>query len=216
MCLVLYSTADGKHWEKAPDSDDIKVIDKIKLLDIPYWSPTNEVKKGDKTQEALNKGITTVDLFFQKRNLYALALIWSKASNQMKFIITAFILRSTKMNKVHMHNFLFGGGGWNAGYLTGVIYFPSLSVETSVIELLKERVKNVSKAFTDIPFERTSVISTQSASDLRNIPSNSVDYTFIDPPFGDNLMYSELNFVWESWLKVSTDNRSEAIINNVY
>lgn len=26
-------------------------------------------------------------------------------------------------------------------------------------------------------------------------------------------MYSELNFVWESWLKVSTDNRSEAIIN---
>lgn len=154
-----------------------------------------------------------MDLFFQKRNLYALALIWSKASNQMKFIITAFILRSTKMNKVHMHNFLFGGGGWNAGYLTGVIYFPSLSVETSVIELLKERVKNVSKAFTDIPFERTSVISTQSASDLRNIPSNSVDYTFIDPPFGDNLMYSELNFVWESWLKVSTDNRSEAIIN---
>lgn len=123
-----------------------------------------------------------MDLFFQKRNLYALALIWSKASNQMKFIITAFILRSTKMNKVHMHNFLFGGGGWNAGYLTGVIYFPSLSVETSVIELLKERVKNVSKAFTDIPFERTSVISTQSASDLRNIPSNSVDYTFIDPP----------------------------------
>lgn len=211
--LIRYSTADGKHWEKAPDSDDIKVIDKIKLLDIPYWSPTNEVKKGDKTQEALNKGITTVDLFFQKRNLYALALIWSKASNQMKFIITAFILRSTKMNKVHMHNFLFGGGGWNAGYLTGVIYFPSLSVETSVIELLKERVKNVSKAFTDIPFERTSVISTQSASDLRNIPSNSVDYTFIDPPFGDNLMYSELNFVWESWLKVSTDNRSEAIIN---
>lgn len=211
--LIRYSTADGKHWEKAPDSDDIKVIDKIKLLDIPYWSPTNEVKKGDETQEALNKGITTVDLFFQKRNLYALALIWSKASNQMKFIITAFILRSTKMNKVHMHNFLFGGGGWNAGYLTGVIYFPSLSVETSVIELLKERVKNVSKAFTDIPFERTSVISTQSASDLRNIPSNSVDYTFIDPPFGDNLMYSELNFVWESWLKVSTDNRSEAIIN---
>ena len=193
--------------------DCLKAIDKIKLLDIPYWSPTNEVKKGDKTQEALNKGITTVDLFFQKRNLYALALIWSKASNQMKFIITAFILRSTKMNKVHMHNFLFGGGGWNAGYLTGVIYFPSLSVETSVIELLKERVKNVSKAFTDIPFERTSVISTQSASDLRNIPSNSVDYTFIDPPFGDNLMYSELNFVWESWLKVSTDNRSEAIIN---
>lgn len=28
-------------------------------------------------------------------------------------------------------------------------------------------------------------------------------------------MYSELNFIWESWLKVHTNNHSEAIINSV-
>ena len=38
----------------------------------------------------------------------------SRASDAMRFAITAFILRATKMNKVHMHHFLFGGGGWNA------------------------------------------------------------------------------------------------------
>ncbi len=29
---------------------------------------------------------------------------------------------------------------------------------------------------------------------LRMIPSNSIDYIFVDPPFGDNLIYSELSF----------------------
>src|SRR5690606_34087641 len=35
----------------------------------------------------------------------------------------------------------------------------------------------------------------------------------IDPPFGANLMYSELNFIWEAWLDVFTNNESEAIVN---
>jgi len=28
-------------------------------------------------------------------------------------------------------------------------------------------------------------------------------------------MYSELNFIWESWLKIFTNNKSEAIENKV-
>lgn len=50
--------------------------------------------------------------------------------------------------------------------------------------------------------------------DFNNLANDSIDYVFTDPPFGDNLMYSELSFVWESWLKVFTNNKSEAIINN--
>src|SRR5690606_35335213 len=40
-----------------------------------------------------------------------------------------------------------------------------------------------------------------------------IDYIFIDPPFGANIMYSELNFISESWLKVKTNNEKEAIEN---
>ena len=36
---------------------------------------------------------------------------------------------------------------------------------------------------------------------FRSVPDQSIDYIFIDPPFGTNLHYSELNFFWESWLK---------------
>lgn len=46
-----------------------------------------------------------------------------------------------------------------------------------------------------------------------NTGNITVDYIFTDPPFGGNLMYSELNFLWEAWLKVFTNNKPEAIEN---
>jgi hypothetical protein len=45
------------------------------------------------------------------------------------------------------------------------------------------------------------------------LPDACIDYIFTDPPFGGNLMYSELNFLWEAWLRVLTNNKSEAVEN---
>src|SRR5690606_37731974 len=45
------------------------------------------------------------------------------------------------------------------------------------------------------------------------VPSSSADYLFIDPPFGGNLMYAELNFLWEAWLRVITNSKLEAVEN---
>jgi len=53
-------------------------------------------------------------------------------------------------------------------------------------------------------------LSTQSTQGLK-LPSNSIDYAFIDPPFGANIMYSELNALWEGWLGALTDAKAEAI-----
>ena len=43
------------------------------------------------------------------------------------------------------------------------------------------------------------------------LPSESVDYIFVDPPFGANIPYSELNFLWEAILGVFTDSKYDAI-----
>jgi len=56
------------------------------------------------------------------------------------------------------------------------------------------------------------MISTQSACTLDYIPSSGVDYIFTDPPYGDNVQYGELNFVWESWLGFDTSWSEEEII----
>ena len=56
------------------------------------------------------------------------------------------------------------------------------------------------------------LVSTES-SDNNRIIENSIDYIFVDPPFGSNLMYSELSYAAESWLRVLTKNEQEAIVN---
>ena len=42
-----------------------------------------------------------------------------------------------------------------------------------------------------------------------------IDYIFTDPPFGENIYYSDLNFLVESWHGVKTDSDPEAIVDRV-
>ena len=58
------------------------------------------------------------------------------------------------------------------------------------------------------------MIITTESTDSKRIPENSLDYIFVDPPFGSNLMYSESSFAYESWLRVQKNNTQEAVVNN--
>lgn len=60
------------------------------------------------------------------------------------------------------------------------------------------------------------MITTQSSTAVPQIPDNTIDYIFTDPPFGSNIMYSELNFIWESWLNVFTNEKREAIVSQLH
>jgi hypothetical protein len=46
------------------------------------------------------------------------------------------------------------------------------------------------------------------------ISAASVDYIFTDPPYGNNVQYGELNFIWEAWLGFDTRWQNEEIIVN--
>lgn len=56
------------------------------------------------------------------------------------------------------------------------------------------------------------MVSTSSLAGV-DLPDNSIDYVFIDPPFGDNLPYSELNFLWEAWLRVFTNASQDTVVS---
>lgn len=91
---------------------------------------------------------------------------------------------------------------------------PSLRYEYNVNKMWEESISYAQPIIAEkniVPF----VISTQSATGLDCIPSDSIDYIFTDPPFGGNLNYSDLNFIWESWLRVWTNNSTEAVVSRV-
>lgn len=215
--IVAYSVGT-KRYEKRPDQYDIDIIKKIDNLVIEDFYPKTRLPEGGETRRNDKIGITNVHQFFTKRNLAVLSRLYSKIdaspiADKLRFVFTGMINRSTVMNRVHINNYFFGGGGWNAGHLKGTLYVPNAPVETSVLEQISDKVSALVRASEYLPKQLDNLQYVGSADNL-TIADNSIDYIFVDPPFGANINYSELNFLPEPWLKVITNNNHEAIENS--
>ncbi|WDH83312.1 DNA methyltransferase [Paenibacillus urinalis] len=217
--VLINYTYNNKTYEKSPDQFDLQLIERIENYDITDWVPTEELKNGVNTNQPKGShGVTNIHHFYTKRNLIALAKLFSLGkrynNSTINFLVSSMINRATQMNRIHLKNYFFGGGGYNAGYLKGTLYISSIPIETSIIKQLSDRIKAFNRGMLSYEKNGNVIIGTNSITATTPI-ENSVDYIFTDPPFGANIMYSELNCIWESWLKLSTNNSEEAIMNQV-
>lgn len=208
--LINYSVGKSR-FNKSPDSDDLALIKKIDEMDIPYWFPTDKLPKGDKMGDPLNKGITNVHHFYTKKALNTLSYCYNLAKlNDLKKYKMFFIEQAT-LGMSKMARYVPTHYSQVNQYLSGTLYVGSQVVDVPPSYILNGKIKKLPKLFESI--NQRQVIYTQSSNVIKNIKNNSIDYIFTDPPFGANIMYSELNFLWESWLKVKTNNKTEAIEN---
>lgn len=204
--LINYVDKNGKKHEKQPDNFDFELIKKIENSDIPYWFPIDELPKGDKTQDPINHFSTNIHQFYTRRNLWVISAFWNKMpSNFVKMPLTAILSKTASM----LHNIGLKNGKYNlAGALPNAIYIPSMIAERNIITLLEGKIGDFE---IEHPNDNSLIQITSATSS--NLVDNSIDYIFTDPPFGANIMYSELNYIHESWLKVKTNNKEEAIEN---
>ena len=215
---IIVSTTNGKRSERQANQFDLELLNKIDEVSSSLFFPTNEIPEGDKTSDPKKGGcIFYAHQFYTKRNLITLALLndkiqKSKYTSQLRFVFTSMLNRSNKMNRFSPRNYFFGGGGWVKGILNGTLYVPSLPVEVSVLEQLEGKINMFDSISDFLPFKNNTVVDVMSACSVP-LADNTVDYIFTDPPFGSNIMYSELNFVAEAWLKVMTNAQTEAIVN---
>jgi len=209
--LINYSIGK-KRFEKTPDAFDLGLIEKIEELDIPYWFPTNPIPEGDKTGEPLRIGMTHVHHFYTKRNLWVLGAILDQLSSVEQQTAARITLAHSAANPYASKMRRFRADKKGGGPLSGTLYVSSLITPPNVILSIERNVDFVGKALLELrPIIGESVVATKSSTngEIEDV----VDYIFTDPPFGGNLMYSELNFLWEAWLKVFTNNKPEAITN---
>ena len=202
--LINYSLGKQK-FRKIPDIRDLELVEKTNMLDFPYRYPNNQIPKGDKTADPFNYGIKNVHHYYTTRNLYTLSKINNNCrSHSLRF--TQQSVNSTLTSKLVRYNM----GNRGNGILAGTLYVASLIAETNPLWVYANKQKDIARAI-GMPYY--SVISTISASNISSAHSGVLDYIFTDPPFGSNLMYSELNFIGESWLRVLTNNKQEAVEN---
>ena len=198
-------------FTKNPDKEDISLLERTNQLVINHWYPSDKLPIGyNTTQPKKSHGIYRVHDFFTNRALSVLASYASKvSSNRLLIHLTSSLLVLSKLYRFRSQGGNLGAGG---GPMNGTLYVPSLIKEIPVLKVLRQHIERAPKASVGIT-QNIALIGTGSFTDIWELADDSVDYMFVDPPFGANINYSELNFLWESWLQVWTDNREEAVEN---
>jgi DNA modification methylase len=193
---------------------DLRKIREIEAKQIPYWYPSNTMMNIDLKQDCwgvlwrrgVHENIKTISDFFTKRNLWALAIIRNAISTYDHLLLSfnSSILNSSKLYR----NRETGGGGPAGNY-----YIAQINREIAVLPQIKGKLNDYAKISLKISSNKV-IVSTQSATNLKEIPNSSIDYIFTDPPYAGNVQYGELNFIWESWLGFDINWHNEEIIIN--
>lgn len=192
---------------------DIAKINNISEKPLPIWIPENDIR-GVGTRYKKDGlhilGLETVADLYTKRNLWALALLRAsiRKDEPLAAVVTS---TSLSASKLYRHRTTGGGGPKGTDY-----YIAPVNREMNVWELFQKRYSNFYDCY-PLPIKETSIqISTQSATDFTDIPSNSIDYIFTDPPYSGTIQYGELNYVWESWLGFDTNWKKDEITVNEF
>lgn len=214
--LINYSVGKSR-FEKIPDDEDLGILreceNDLTLIDFPVV----KLIHGRETQRNAPRGITHLHHFFTSRELVTVSLLLkhindvkdSSLRHALLFSLTACLPYASRMRR-------FRADRKGGGPLSGTLYVGSLTTPPNVLHSFLRNAETISSALSYPGIQdRTALISTQSSTDLSTIPDNCIDYIFVDPPFGSNLDYSELNFFWEALLGVVTKQSAETIVSTV-
>lgn len=219
------------HWRrgrttgrKRVDHDDEATLRKVAQLSLP-WIPTTPLPHMHMTHErtpTFKNGFTRTDLFLPDRALAALSILWSWARAEadanlrraLKFWLEQAIWGLSWMNRYRPEGF-----SQVSQYQSGVYYVPALVSECGIRYNLegsnpqRGKRKTLVRLWRSLQTTRNAVRITTGTATQLPVPDVSVDYVFVDPPFGENIYYSDLAFLVEAWHGVMTSTPQEAIVD---
>ena len=225
--LINYQIGKDRH-DKEPDSTDLQLLERIAALEPLQGVPLDRMmhvsddvtKWGDKWR-AGSASFQHVHHLFLPRAAQTLACLWGlvrqqddlRLRNMLMFLAEQAILGMSILNRYQPIQHGRPGGSQVNRAMSGVYYVSSQISECSLHYNLTGRTRRLPKAFTPMP-ARPGYASVSAVDCGRiPIPTDSVDYIFTDPPFGDSLAYGELNFVVEAFHGVFTNQAPEAIVS---
>ena len=190
-------------------------IAEIDAQEIPYWYPRTPFDESWEMWRRAHReqGITDVSKFFTWRNLWALGRLWHEIEliegdgmrAAPRFVFTSLHYRYSRRTKWHKSRF-------GQAAMPGTLYVPSLTIENNIGWIFANKLDNVCRGLSLIPSGDVVTI-TGSATDLVDMPDQSLDYVFTDPPFGSNIFYADCSLLWEAWLGQLTDQTQEAVVH---
>jgi DNA modification methylase/predicted RNA-binding Zn-ribbon protein involved in translation (DUF1610 family) len=216
--LVNYTLSRGK-LDKEVDEYDLEVLRRIENQEMPSNIPICEfpieaMYHGSRLQP---KGFTHVHSLYTKRALLWMSSVWKKIS-EIADPRTARALMQLLLQQVvngSLRNSYRPGSTFGNRAITGVYYVSSMAAEANMHLLANGSIRRLSrmavKEWLEFDKSRTVSISTQSSTSLATLADSSIDYIFTDPPFGENIFYSDLSIPYDAWIGIRSSPGCEAI-----
>lgn len=141
----------------------------------------------------------------------ALPEISDSARHLLHLAVHAILYNCTRMYRHRTHTA--GGGGFSGTY-----YIPHLSKCINPWPAFLDKCREIERAIAETETTKTNlacssvIVSNESATDLAQIASGSIDYIFTDPPYGGTYHYGALNFLWEAWRSCDLSWRRQEVI----
>ena len=206
--------------QKRFEESDQSVLDRLRRLrvagipsdDLPLDSLVHGTRLGP-------KGFKNVHHLWPDRPLAALSVLWAwtaEESDPLTRLAVRFWIEQAFWGLAWMNRYRWNVYSQVGQFMPGVYYIPSLVAECSVGYHLNgsspSRGKRPSlvKLWNSSPASAGNVTITTGSSTALTVPDASVDYVFVDPPFGQNIPYSDLALVVEEWHRVTTSVAEEA------
>lgn len=215
-----YGRTGKRTWGRETTKNDLKLIQEISDKYILGEVPIHPINWGILHRKGYHKGITHLHHFYTERNLIVLSKLWEKIiaypieqRDALKLLFLSYnASHSTLMSRVVVKkqstDFI------STGAQSGVLYISNLPIEKNIFDGLKRKIITLSKAFDMVSKSKSIVQIYNESSTSLNLDSQSIDYVFTDPPFGDYIPYSEINQINEAWLGQVTNPAEEVIVNS--
>lgn len=212
--LVSLTDSGGRHERPMKASDLVSIA--AAAGDPLGWHPRVPLDADREMyiRSALHlQGVREVADFWTPRNLRALSRLWEEICawpdvRTRQALVLAFTNTAWHGTRMRRYN---ARGGQRP--LTGTLYIPQLSIEVNVADVFRNKIRQLTRFYAELdPEIQGSHVVRGSAAKL-DLPDESIDYCFTDPPFGSNIFYGDCAVVWESWLDEVTPIGLEAVVN---
>lgn len=221
LALVEYGAGKSKVTRRPLDSD-IQLAAKVDALSLPSELPTTEFPDSQMKRVGRMKttNVQALHHLFLPRPAHVIANLWRRAGvvadSAMRRMLYFWI--DSQIVNLSIQNRFRPNVSFPYNPLSGVYYVSSAVAEPDPFKAYQNKLKRIVAAF-DFAAGMSgattrTAISTGDCARL-TLPEETVDYIFTDPPFGENIYYSDLNFQTESWYKVTTASTPEAIVDRV-
>jgi DNA modification methylase len=222
--LVFGQTGQFK-WKRRATEQDIENMKQISTFQLPEsvkavpMMCTGDERWGEMYRAGYHRDTTHLHHFYSERNFRAISILYNEAKKIAEEFRPYIILAISSYNAANsslMTRFVFkkdNKNPVNTSAQPGALYIPNCQVEKNVFIGVKRKFEDILIALDKISRWDPDVEVKTIPAQKTGLQSNSIDYIFTDPPFGENIQYSELNFLSEAWLESFTDNRYETIVS---